>query len=197
LYKVAADWRGGWTSVLIVIVMGFAVGLATRLRRHPEGFLPIILDAGGKFFDSGEEGCEFPHAFVVQDFAPRRHTGVADSGSDSVEDVPLGIIKRLKDDLRRRRVKRILKRAGLLVESAVTEGAVHGVNLHAVDQIRVSSRNWIIDARSVTLHGGVQRAGSDAGFERRRGSVGSGGKESKPCNSQTEHNQDEQRENDA
>src|SRR6185437_12207918 len=132
--------------------------------------------ARGKFFDSGEEGCEFPHAFVVQNFAPRGHTGVADSGSDSVEDVPLGIIKRLKDDLRRGRVKRILKRAGLLVESAVTEGAVHGVNLHAVDQVGISSRNWIIDARSVTLHRGVQRAGSDAGFERRRGSVGSGGR---------------------
>src|ERR1039458_328761 len=57
---------------------------------------------------------------------------------------------------------------GLAVEASVAEGAVHGVELHALFKIRIGGRQRIGDARSMALHGGIDGSHRQAAFHVRR-----------------------------
>jgi hypothetical protein len=92
--------------------------------------------------------------------------------------VPLGIVRRIGDEIGRGRVEGVGERVGFAVEASVTEGAIHGVELHAVLKVLIVRRHWVREVWGVALHRGVDGAHGDAGLEVGRGYVGSGGKES-------------------
>src|SRR5258708_14006021 len=75
----------------------------------------------------------------------------------------------------------------------MTEGAVHGVDLQAVDQICVGRRHGIIDPWSMALHGSVQRAHGDVHFHAWWGGVGVGRHEAQQGQSDTSDRQHQHR----
>src|SRR5579862_8918277 len=87
-------------------------------RRTAKGLLPIILDRRRKLLDARQEGSHLPHIRFTQSLVPCGHSGIADAGANGVEDMPLGIIDGVDDQLRSRRVEGCPERAGLLVEVA-------------------------------------------------------------------------------
>ena len=111
-----------------------------------------------------EKSSYFPAVLLAESLVPGGHPGVADARRDGVIDVPLGVVERMQNDLRHRRVEGMLQRAGLVVEGAVADGAIHGVDLHAVDKIVVGGWKGIVDPRGMTVHGGVESTHGDAHF---------------------------------
>ena len=83
---------------------------------------------------------DLPHVLIGESFVPGGHACVTDAGADGVEDVPLGIVGRIGDEIRRRRIERVGESGGLAVESSVAESAVHGVELHAIFKILIGGR---------------------------------------------------------
>src|SRR5258708_15791111 len=75
----------------------------------------------------------------------------------------------------------------------MTEGAVHGVDLQAVDEICVGRRHGIIDPWSMALHGSVQRAHGDVHFHAWWSSVGVGRHEAQQGQSDSSDRQHQQR----
>src|SRR6185369_9847994 len=165
-------------AFLIVMPVLFPFGVNGG-RRDPGGFFPIVLHGRRQFFDAREEGSDFPHVLVAQGLVPCGHTGVADTGADGVVDMPLGIIQGMNNQLGRRRVEGTIERTGFVVEASVTQGAVHGVDFHSIDQVFVSRGHGIGQARGMALHGGIHGGHGDAAFHLRRNGVGIRGQESK------------------
>ena len=120
---------------------------------------------------------------------PGGHAGVANSGADGVVDVPFGIVERLADELRGAGVERPSDDTLLFIETAMTEGAVHRIELDAVDKIVVSRRKRIVHAGSAALHGGIERGVGDAGFESRWHCVGTGRRKAQQGNAQAEQHE--------
>src|SRR5438270_205711 len=155
----------------MILMMVPLMRFAGWLRGYSKGFLPVIFGAGWQLLDAGQKGSHLPHILLTQSLAPGGHPGVADSGANGVEDVPLGIIQRLKNQLRRRRIETVLQRAAFFVKRSVTQGAAHGVDLHAIDQVYVGSGHGVIYARRMPLHGGIHCTTGEPSLElaRRRG----------------------------
>ena len=78
---------------------------------------------------------------------------VANAVVNHVVDVPFGIVIRIENEIRRLE-DRTNARAGTGWRSIPPwqSGAIHGVDLHAIDEILVREENRIIHARSVALH---------------------------------------------
>ena len=66
----------------------------------------------------------------------------------------------------------------------MAEGAVHGVELHAVFEILIGGRERVGDVRGVALHGGVDGAHGEVAFDVRRLDVGG-------CRQEAEHGEAE------
>jgi len=140
------------SSRSLVVMMACVFSRTQSGRRDSEGFLPIVLHGRRKFLDAREKSCDLPHFFLTEGFVPRRHAGIANAGADSVIGVPLGVVERSKNELRGRGVERFLQWTWLVVEGAVTERAVHGVNFHTLDQIFIQGRDRIVNPWGMTLH---------------------------------------------
>src|SRR5262249_25813782 len=93
--------------------------------------------------------------------------------------MPFGIVERIGDDLRRRGIERVLEWTGLLVERAVAAGAVHGVDLHAVDEVVGGGRGGAVDGGGGVIHGSVEGGHGDAHLHVAGGGVGVGGHKAK------------------
>ncbi len=143
----------------------------TGRRADPERLLPIFLNRRRKLVQPREERCDLPHVLLAERFIPCGHAAVADAGSDSVKNVPLGIIERLEDKLRRGRILGMGQQARLVVEPAVTPRAVHRIQLHAVDNVVVGRGHWVVYPRRMALHGSIQRTHGDPLFPARRSGI--------------------------
>src|SRR5579871_2303721 len=151
-------------SISVMVVLFFVFGFLllvflfvwlgfVRRSGGVEIGLPIVLDSGWKFIHVREECGDLPHVLVGQGFVPGGHSGVANAGANRVIDVPLGIVGRIGDEVRRRRIEGSRERRGLAVEGSVAKSAIHGVELHAVFEIGIGRRERIADARGMTVHG--------------------------------------------
>src|ERR1019366_3452440 len=69
----------------------------------------------------------------------------------------------------------MLERTAFVVERPVTGGAVHGVNLHAVNQIVVGGGQRIGYTWGMTVHGSVESVHGNAHLDVGRRRVGVGG----------------------
>src|ERR1700728_376182 len=76
------------------------------IRLDPEAGFPIFLHRRWKLIEVGEQHGDLPHVLLAESFVPGGHAGVAHTGTDGVEDVPLRIVGRVGDEIRRRRIKR-------------------------------------------------------------------------------------------
>src|SRR5579871_4852070 len=79
----------------------------------------------------------------------------------------------------------------------MTERAIHGVELHSVDEILIVRHQRIADARSMTIHGGVDGSHGQMAFEMRGLDVGRGWKKSEHGNAEDQENYHDKRNNDA
>ena len=88
-----------------------------------------------------------------ESLVPSGHAGVTHPCANGVEDVPLGIVGRIGDQVRRRRIEGIAERGGLAIEASVAQGAIHGVELHTVDQVLIGGRerDWLRGGRDGPL----------------------------------------------
>ena len=91
---------------------------------------------------------------------------------NQVKNVPLRILIRIEDQIRRRRVERLRELRRLPIDPAMAERAIHRVNLQAVDQVLVGWRHRIVQVRSMPLHRIVERAHRQMTFPIRRLLVG-------------------------
>src|ERR1700722_12368092 len=114
--------------------------LVTLWRIDVERRLPVLLNRRWQLFHVGEEGRNFPDVLFGQSFIPSRHAGIANAGAYGVEEVPLGIVGRIRNEVWSRRIKRVAQRRRLAVQAAVTKSAIHGVQLHALFEVLVGGR---------------------------------------------------------
>src|SRR5258706_1151567 len=155
---------------------------AESLRNcRSRGFFPLLLDGGWQLFNTAEEGRDLPDFLVGDRSFPGRHAGVTDAVADGVGDVPLGVVRRVENELGDRRIKARAKRVGVSVQTAVAAGAVHGIELHAIDEVGVRSRDGAVIVRSAALHGGVHDFGGQPGFGVAGGMIGVGVDEAEQC----------------
>src|SRR5438445_5164178 len=96
----------------------------TGLWADPERFFPVLLNSRRKLVQARKKCRHLPHVLLAERFIPCGHAAVADAGSDSVKNVPLGIIERLEDKLRRGGLRERARRPGLVVEPAWPPGPV-------------------------------------------------------------------------
>src|SRR5579871_198765 len=118
-------------------------------RRNSEAGLPIFLNGWGKLVHVREEHRDLPHFVWSEGLIPGWHAGVANAGADCVEDVPLGIVRRIRYEIRRRRIERSDERRRLAIKTSMAEGAVHGVKLHAIFEVRIGRSERIVDTGRV------------------------------------------------
>src|ERR1700677_4732503 len=135
-----------------------AFSLLTGLKIDVEGFLPIFPYSGRELIYPGEKRSDLPHILFGEDTVPGGHPCVTDASPDRKEDVPLRIVWRIGNQIGDGRIEILGQSSGLPVKSAMTKGAVHIVDLHAVDQILIARRKRIGQAGSVAPHGGVERS---------------------------------------
>src|SRR5271169_1860814 len=64
---------------------------------YPKTRLPVLLNGGWHLFHVRDEGGDLPHVLLAESFLPGGHAGVTDTRSDGVEDVPLGVIRGIRD----------------------------------------------------------------------------------------------------
>src|SRR5438094_9396496 len=107
----------------------------TGLWADPERLLPIFLNRRRKLVQARKKCRHLPHVLLAERFIPCGHAAVADAGSDSVKNVPLGIIERLEDKLRRGRILGMGQQARLVVEPAVPPRAVTRIQRDAVSNV--------------------------------------------------------------
>src|SRR3954471_3799289 len=116
--------------LIVVLVRAFS---RMALRRDAEVRLPVLLNCRRKLVQTRQKRGQFPHVLLAEGMAPCRHSGVTNTSSDGVINMPLGIIERIENDLRRRRVHGVLEQAGLVIQSSVAHRAIHGVKLYSID----------------------------------------------------------------
>src|ERR1700756_1796594 len=102
--------------VMVVLCLAFFLPVISLFvssdRSGIEVGFPEVLDSGWKFIHMREEHGDLPHVGGCEGFVPSGHAGVTDAGANSVENVPFGIVGRIGDEIRRRRVKRRRERGG-------------------------------------------------------------------------------------
>jgi len=175
----------------VIVFLSALFLFVVHWRGGAEAGLPIFLHAGRKLVEMRKQHSDFPHFLLAESLIPSRHTGVTYAGANGVENVPLGIIGRIGNEIWRRRIKGVRQSLRLAVEASVAEGAVHGVELHAVFQVFVGGRQRIVDAGSVTLHGGIDRAHGQMTFEMRGLNVCTRGEKSEHGETKTTEDEDE------
>jgi hypothetical protein len=107
------------------------------------------------------------------------------------------VVGRIGDEIGGRRIEGSGEGRGLVVEASVTEGAVHGVELHAVFEILIGGGERVGDARGVTLHGGVDGAHQQVVFHVGWFDVGGCGEETEHGETESAKDEDKQRDDDA
>ena len=107
--------------------------LSTSCRGNVEGILPVFLHSGWEVIHAGEKRSHLPHILFGEDTAPGGHSGVTDAGTNRKEDVPLGMIRRIGNQVGSRRIEVLGQRGGLAVEAAMAERSVLVVDIHSVD----------------------------------------------------------------
>src|SRR5205807_8686356 len=90
-----------------------------------------------------------------------------------------------------RRIQGVSKGGRLAVEASVTERAVHGVELDAVDEVLVVGHEGVGDARGVALHGGIDGSDGEMPLQMRRRDIGGSGKKAEARNAESGKNQDD------
>jgi hypothetical protein len=75
-------------------------------------------------FNPREEVCDLPHVLLTQRVVPSGHSGIANTAANHVIGMPFGIVDGIENELRYGRIKPMLHRARLIVERAVTNGAI-------------------------------------------------------------------------
>jgi hypothetical protein len=116
--------------LIVVLVRAFS---RMALRRDAKVRFPVLLNCRWKLVQSRQKCSQFPHVLIVEGMAPRRHSGVTNPRSDGVVNMPLGIVERIENELRRRRVHGVLEQAGLVIQSSVAHRAIHGVKLYSIN----------------------------------------------------------------
>src|SRR3954470_17384466 len=119
----------------MIVVRIFHGLFLLRLRADAETRLPILLNGGWKLIHVCKKRGDLPDVVIRQSFVPGGHAGVTDASANGVKDVPLGVVGRIRDEVWRRRIKRGRESGRLAVEASVTKGAIHGVELHTLNQI--------------------------------------------------------------
>src|SRR4029450_2083155 len=79
----------------------------------------------------------FPDVFVAEILVPRRHSGVANSVSNYVVVVPVGIVRGMHHQLGYGRAKGASESCGLFIKTSVATGAIHRIDLHSVDKVLI------------------------------------------------------------
>src|ERR1700728_2048710 len=110
--------------LLVLVLLFFSF---TGWCSHSEAGLPVILNRRRQFLQVRQKARDLPYILLAERFVPGGHPGVTDAGTDGVKDMPLGIVRRIGDEIRSRRVKRVTQRGGFAIQSTVAESAVHGV----------------------------------------------------------------------
>src|SRR6185437_3662433 len=169
---------------------------AAAVRRNAEGILPVLLHRGWEFIQPGQESSDLPDLVIGERFSPGRHSGVAYAGGDCVMHMPFRVVERINYQLRDRRIKRLRQRAGFVVEAAMAPGAIHGVDLHAFDEIVICRRHGIADVRGVAVHGCVHGMHGNVAFNAGRSGVCIGGHKTEECKSQAGRNNYDYRDDD-
>src|SRR5271157_3714892 len=151
--------------------------LFTAWGRYAEAGLPVVLHGGRQLFHVREEAGDLPHILLAESFFPGGHAGITNAGADGVEDMPLGVVGWVGDEIGSWRVEGVGERSRFPVECTVTDGAVHGVELHAIFKVLVAGGQRIGDVGSVALHGCIHRGISQVMFPAWWWDVGVGGEE--------------------
>ena len=135
----------------------------------------------------GNQGRHFPHVLFAEGFAPGGHSRVAHTGSNGVVKVPLRIVERFHNDLWRRRVHRMFEQAGFVIQTSVTDSAIHVVDLHAIYQVLIARGKRVVDPGRMPIHGRIQSIASDASFKSWWRRVGAGRQQTKLGNHDGRH----------
>src|ERR1700728_5123854 len=96
--------------------------LSASCWSNVEGILPVLLNPSREFIHMGEKRSNFPHILLGEDAVPGGHTGVTDAGADRKEDVPLGIIRRIGNQVGNRRIEVLGQRCGLWGGASLDKG---------------------------------------------------------------------------
>src|SRR5690242_4434448 len=118
-------------------MMMFVAFLLFRFWRRAEVGLQVVLGAGRELIQVSEEHGYFPHVIAAECFVPGGHARVADASADGIEDVPIGIVRRIGNEIGWWWIEGCSERRRLPVESSVAESAIHGIELHAVFQVLI------------------------------------------------------------
>jgi hypothetical protein len=125
--------RCRFVGLLAALLFVVFFSLSARCRSTVESILPIVLHSGREFIHVGEKQSYLPDILLGEDAVPGGHTGVTDAGADREENVPLGIIRSIGNQVRNRRIEVLGQRCRLAVEASMSKRAVHVINLHTVD----------------------------------------------------------------
>src|SRR5438034_9459371 len=91
----------------------------TGLWADPERFFPVLLNSRRKLVQARKKCRHLPHVLLAERFIRCGHAAVAAAGSDTVKNMPLGIIELLGDELRRWRILGMGRQERLVVDAAV------------------------------------------------------------------------------
>src|SRR5579872_4179123 len=155
------------------------------------------LDRGGQLVYAAEEHAGLPDVLVVGHLAPGGHAGPAHAVFDGVKDVPLVVVQGLQDELRRGRIQGPSHVTRLFGHGAMAEGAIHGVELHAINQVGVGGGNGTLHMGSVLLHGSINGVRGQPRLGSARRLVGVGIDEAGKRKHQPAHDDDDDDDNHA
>src|SRR5689334_2071275 len=134
--------------MLVAFLFAF---LLFRFRWRTEVRLPVLLRSGRKLVQVSEEHGYFPHVIAAECLVPGGHARVADASADGIEDVPIGVVRRIGNEIRWWWIKGRCERRRFAIKSSVAESAVHGIELHAILQVLIGRHEWVADAGCVAL----------------------------------------------
>lgn len=183
--------------VVVFVLVFLFFFLVFHGRGGVEIGFPIVLDGGRELVEAGEERRDLPHVLLGKSLVPTGHAGIADAGADGVEETPLRIVGGIGDETGSGRIERMREGSGFAVEASVAEGAVHGVELHAVFEILISGREWVGGARRMPFGGSIDGTHGDVGFKVRRLDVGGSGEKPEHSEAECAEDEDEKRDDDA
>src|ERR1700731_4144687 len=69
------------------------------LRRNAKSFLVVVLHCRRKFVEVGEKARDFPDILLAKSLVPSGHSRVTDSSANRIENVPLGVVGRIGDQV--------------------------------------------------------------------------------------------------
>src|ERR1035441_839586 len=107
--------------VIVVVVFGIC---ARGGRSGASDFLPVVLHGRRKLFDARQKCRDLPDVGFGERLVPCGHSRVADAVVNHVKDVPFGIVVRLENQVRWRRIERLFECGGLAVDAAMAESPI-------------------------------------------------------------------------